>query len=73
MGAEAIFARLVKLERLGRVALLILMLLAVDKQATAQSASFEAWLTQLRQEAAAEVSARPRWIGPWTGWSRSPR
>ena len=54
MGAEAIFARLVKLERLGRVALLILMLLAVDKQATAQSASFEAWLTQLRQEAAAE-------------------
>ena len=54
MGAEAIFARLVKSERLGRVALLILMLLAVDKQATAQSGSFEAWLAQLRQEAAAE-------------------
>ena len=54
MGAEAIFARLVKLERLGRVALLILMLVAVDKQATAQSGSFEAWLTQLRQDAAAE-------------------
>ena len=54
MGAEAIFTRLVKSERLGRVALLILMLLAVDKQATAQSGSFEAWLAQLRQEAAAE-------------------
>ena len=54
MGAEAIFARLVKLERLGRVALLILILLAVDKHATAQSGSFEDWLTQLRQDAAAE-------------------
>ena len=54
MGAEAISARLVKLERLGRVALLILILLAVDKQATAKSAAFDAWLAQLRQEAAAE-------------------
>src|SRR5688500_15700456 len=54
MGAEAIFARLVKLERLGRVALLFLMLLAVDKRAMAQTGSFEDWVTQLRQEAAAE-------------------
>ena len=54
MGAEAICARLVKLERFGRVALLIFVLVAVDRQAAAQTGSFEAWLTQFRQEAAAE-------------------
>ena len=54
MGAEAICARLVKLERLGRVALLIFVLVAVDRQAAAQTGSFEAWLSQFRQEAAAE-------------------
>ena len=53
-GSRTIFARLVKLERLGRVALLALMLLAVDRQATAQPESFDAWLAQFREEAAAE-------------------
>ncbi|HEX6111502.1 MAG TPA: lytic murein transglycosylase [Geminicoccaceae bacterium] len=43
-----------KLERLGRVALLIFVLVAVDRQAAAQTGSFEAWLSQFRQEAAAE-------------------
>lgn len=53
-GSRTIFTRLVKLERLGRVALLVCVLLAVDNQATAQSGSFEAWLAQFRDEAAAE-------------------
>lgn len=53
-GSRTIFARLVKSERLGRVALLACVLLAVDNPATAQSGSFEAWLAQFRDEAAAE-------------------
>jgi membrane-bound lytic murein transglycosylase B len=42
------------LERLGRVALLVFLLLAVGAQARAQPVPFDAWLAQFRDEALAE-------------------
>ena len=54
LGAEKILERLVKLKRLGLGALLVCMLIAANAQASAQSGSFDDWLAQFRQEAAAE-------------------
>ena len=54
MGANNILAPLLKMKRLGPGALLIWMLAAPGGQASAQSESFEVWLAQFRQQAAAE-------------------
>jgi membrane-bound lytic murein transglycosylase B len=59
MGANSILAPLVKLGRLGPGALLIWMLAASGGQASAQTESFEVWLAQLRQQAAAEGISAP--------------
>jgi membrane-bound lytic murein transglycosylase B len=53
-GSGKIRERLVKLKRLGLGALLVCILVAPQPQAAAQSGSFEDWLAQFRQEAAAE-------------------
>jgi membrane-bound lytic murein transglycosylase B len=54
VGAAKILERLVKSKRPGFGALLVCVLVALHGQASAQSGSFDGWLAQFRQEAAAE-------------------
>ena len=54
VGAAKILERLVTLKRPGLGVLLVCVLVALHGRAAAQSGSFEDWLVQLRQEAAAE-------------------
>jgi membrane-bound lytic murein transglycosylase B len=54
LGAAKIFERLVKLKHRGLGAALVCVLVALQGQAAAQSESFDGWLAQFRQEAAAD-------------------
>jgi membrane-bound lytic murein transglycosylase B len=54
MGVANVLERLVKLKRPGLGVLLVCLSLSLHGRATAQPASFDGWLAQFRQEAAAE-------------------
>jgi membrane-bound lytic murein transglycosylase B len=54
LGAANIVERLVKMKRAGLGAVLVCVLIALQDHAAAQSGSFDGWLAQFRQEAAAE-------------------